>query len=64
MFEFICNTLKIFFGLIFIAIPLGIIVSLLLLKYLLFCASIAGFGGMFLGFLLLVAMGFAALISY
>lgn len=64
MFEFIGNTLKIMLVFIFIAIPLGIIATWLLLKYLVFCASIAGFIGVFLGFLLLVAMGFASLISY
>lgn len=63
MLEFIGNTLKIFFSFIFIAIPLGLIISLLLFKYLIFCASIAGGIGMILGFLLLVAMGFASLMN-
>lgn len=61
MLKFIGNTLIIFLSFIFIAIPLGLIAFCLLLKYLMFCGTIAGGVGILLGCLLLIAMMFSAL---
>ncbi|MBC6695273.1 hypothetical protein H9L25_00580 [Terrisporobacter mayombei] len=64
MFKFIGNTLKLFFGFVFIVIPLSLIGVWLFLNYLVFCDHIAGSIEMILGAILLMSMIFAWLMRY
>ena len=64
MFSFIKNTITLFLGMVFIAIPLSFIVVGLLAVFLSACFSIAGGVGAILGVILLIAMLFASMIRY
>lgn len=64
MVDFLLNVFKIFLTIVVVGIPASIFITCLLFEYLYFCSTIAGIGGVLIGFFLLISILFAALISY